>query len=42
MWHNQTLFRVSAQLAAEGIFLGLDRPLKPEGVGIGFSQARKP
>ena len=42
MWHNQTLFRVSAQLAAEGIFLGLDRNLKPDVFVIGFSHASNP
>src|SRR6478736_3607894 len=36
MWHNQALFRVSAQLAAEGIVLGLDRNLKPEVMVVGF------
>jgi hypothetical protein len=41
MWHNQTLFRVSAQLASEGIFSGLDRRLKPEVVIAAFSQAGK-
>jgi hypothetical protein len=36
MWHNQTLFRVSAQLAADGIFLGIDRNLNPDVFLIGF------
>ncbi len=39
MWHNQTLFRVSAQLAAEGIFFGLDSTLKPDVFVIGFSHS---
>src|SRR5688572_2209759 len=38
MWHNQTLFRVSAQLAADGIFSGLDKNLKPEVVIAAFSR----
>src|SRR5688572_15869130 len=42
MWHNQTLFRVSAQLAAEGIFHGLDRNLKPDVFVIGFAHTEKP
>ncbi|MFC5271579.1 DNA integrity scanning protein DisA nucleotide-binding domain protein [Adhaeribacter terreus] len=41
MWHNQTLFRVSAQLAAEGIFSGLDRNLKPEVSIAAFGQTGK-
>ncbi|KAA9340899.1 DNA integrity scanning protein DisA nucleotide-binding domain protein [Adhaeribacter soli] len=36
MWYNQTLFRVSAQLAADGIFSGIDRNLKPDVFLIGF------
>lgn len=39
MWHNQTLFRVSAQLAATGIFSGLDKGLKPEVLILVFKQA---
>src|SRR5678816_2939286 len=41
MWHNQTLFRVSAQLAAEGIFSILDKNLKPEVSIAAFSQDEK-
>ncbi|HSI90500.1 MAG TPA: diadenylate cyclase, partial [Adhaeribacter sp.] len=36
MWHNQTLYRVSSKLAAEGIFSGLDRNLQPDVFLIGF------
>src|SRR5688572_4111565 len=39
MWHNQTLFRVAAQLAAEGIFLGLDKNLKPEVIIAAFNKS---
>jgi hypothetical protein len=38
MWHNQTLFRVAAQLAADGIFLGLDKNLKPEVIIAAFNK----
>lgn len=41
MWHNQTLYRVSAQLAAEGIFSGIDRNLKPDVYLIGFSHNKQ-
>ncbi len=37
MWETQTLFRVSAKLAAEGIFNTLDRGLTPDIFLLGFA-----
>ncbi|GGG54716.1 DNA integrity scanning protein DisA nucleotide-binding domain protein [Hymenobacter glacieicola] len=41
MWENQSLFRVSAQLSADGIFNLLDRSLKPEVFLLGIASARE-
>ncbi|WP_180754481.1 DNA integrity scanning protein DisA nucleotide-binding domain protein [Hymenobacter sp. DG01] len=41
MWENQSLFRVSAQLSADGIFNLLDRSLKPEVFLLGLASARE-
>ncbi|WBA43364.1 diadenylate cyclase [Hymenobacter canadensis] len=41
MWDHQSLFRVSAQLFAEGIFNLLDRTLKPEVFLLGLASARE-
>ncbi|SFP75588.1 diadenylate cyclase [Hymenobacter arizonensis] len=42
MWEHQSLFRVSAQLFAEGIFNLLDRNLRPEVFLIGFASSKEP
>ncbi|HEX8657998.1 MAG TPA: diadenylate cyclase [Hymenobacter sp.] len=41
MWEHQSLFRVSAQLFAEGIFNLLDRSLRPEVFLLGFATAKE-
>ena len=41
MWENQSLFRVSVQLFAEGVFNLLDRALKPEVFLLGVASARE-
>ena len=41
MWEHQSLFRVSAQLFAEGVFNLLDRSLRPEVFLIGFASAKE-
>ena len=41
MWENQSLFRVSAQLFADGVFNLLDRTLKPEVFLLGVASARE-
>ena len=41
MWEHQSLFRVSAQLFAEGVFNLLDRSLRPEVFLLGFASARE-
>ncbi|RPD44556.1 hypothetical protein DNI29_20705 [Hymenobacter sediminis] len=41
MWENQSLFRVSAQLSADGTFNLLDRSLKPEVFLLGVASARE-
>ncbi|MFC7668427.1 hypothetical protein ACFQT0_14380 [Hymenobacter humi] len=41
MWEHQSLFRVSAQLFAEGIFNLLDRNLRPEVFLVGFASAKE-
>ncbi|MBC8082047.1 MAG: hypothetical protein H7Z21_02445, partial [Hymenobacter sp.] len=41
MWEHQSLFRVSAQLFAEGVFNLLDRGLRPEVFLVGFASARE-
>jgi hypothetical protein len=41
MWEYQNLFRVSAQLFAEGIFNLLDRNLRPEVLLLGLAAARE-
>ncbi|RSK45029.1 diadenylate cyclase [Hymenobacter rigui] len=41
MWENQSLFRVSAQLFADGVFNLLDRTLKPEVFLLGLASARE-
>ncbi len=41
MWEHQSLFRVSAQLFAEGIFNLLDRNLRPEIFLLGFASAKE-
>lgn len=41
MWDHQSLFRVSAQLFADGIFNLLDRNLKPEVFLLGLASARE-
>ena len=41
MWEHQSLFRVSAQLFAEGIFNLLDRSLRPEVFLVGFASAKE-
>ncbi|SET46189.1 diadenylate cyclase [Hymenobacter actinosclerus] len=41
MWENQSLFRVSAQLFADGVFNLLDRALKPEVFLLGIASARE-
>jgi hypothetical protein len=41
MWEHQSLFRVSAQLFAEGIFNLLDRSLRPEVFLLGFASAKE-
>ena len=40
MWEHQSLFRVSAQLFAEGVFNLLDRSLRPEVFLLGFASAK--
>ena len=42
MWEHQSLFRVSAQLFAEGVFNLLDRNLRPEVFLLGFASAKEP
>ncbi|MGI4871960.1 MAG: diadenylate cyclase [Janthinobacterium lividum] len=42
MWEHQSLFRVSAQLFAEGIFNLLDRNLRPEVFLLGLAAGREP
>ncbi|WP_051719055.1 DNA integrity scanning protein DisA nucleotide-binding domain protein [Hymenobacter sp. IS2118] len=42
MWEHQSLFRVSAQLFAEGIFNLLDRNLRPEVFLVGFASSKEP
>ena len=42
MWEHQSLFRVSAQLFAEGIFNLLDRNLRPEVFLLGLATGREP
>ena len=42
MWEHQSLFRVSAQLFAEGVFNLLDRSLRPEVFLLGFAAGREP
>ena len=41
MWEHQSLFRVSAQLFAEGVFNLLDRSLRPEIFLLGFAAGRE-
>ena len=41
MWEHQSLFRVSAQLFAEGVFNLLDRNLKPEVMLLGLASAKE-
>ncbi|TGE16424.1 hypothetical protein E5J99_09875 [Hymenobacter elongatus] len=41
MWDHQSLFRVTAQLFADGIFNLLDRNLKPEVFLLGLASARE-
>ena len=41
MWEHQSLFRVSAQLFAEGVFNLLDRSLRPEVFLLGFAAGRE-
>ena len=41
MWEHQSLFRVSAQLFAEGVFNLLDRSLRPEVFLVGFAAGRE-
>ncbi|KAA9327494.1 hypothetical protein F0P96_16050 [Hymenobacter busanensis] len=41
MWDYQSLFRVSAQLLAEGVFNLLDRNLRPEVFLLGMAAARE-
>jgi hypothetical protein len=41
MWEHQSLFRVSAQLFAEGVFNLLDRSLRPEVFLLGFASAKE-
>ena len=41
MWEHQSLFRVSAQLFAEGIFNLLDRNLRPEVFLLGLASGRE-
>ena len=41
MWEHQSLFRVSAQLFAEGVFNLLDRNLRPEVFLLGFASAKE-
>ena len=41
MWEHQSLFRVSAQLFAEGVFNLLDRSLRPEVFLLGLASARE-
>ena len=41
MWEHQSLFRVSAQLFAEGVFNLLDRSLRPEIFLLGFASAKE-
>ena len=41
MWENQSLFRVSVQLFADGVFNLLDRSLKPEVFLLGVASARE-
>ena len=41
MWEHQSLFRVSAQLFAEGVFNLLDRNLRPEVFLLGFAAGRE-
>ena len=41
MWEHQSLFRVSAQLFADGIFNLLDRSLRPEVFLLGFASAKE-
>ncbi|GAA4385197.1 diadenylate cyclase [Hymenobacter koreensis] len=41
MWDYQSLFRVSAQLLAEGVFNLLDRNLRPEVFLLGLAAARE-
>ena len=41
MWDYQSLFRVSAQLFAEGVFNLLDRNLRPEVLLVGLAAARE-
>jgi len=41
MWENQSLFRVSAQLFAEGVFNLLDRNLRPEVFLLGLASGRE-
>ena len=41
MWEHQSLFRVSAQLFAEGVFNLLDRSLQPEVFLLGFASAKE-
>ncbi|MBF9220895.1 diadenylate cyclase [Hymenobacter ruricola] len=41
MWEHQSLFRVSAQLFAEGVFNLLDRNLRPEIFLLGFASAKE-
>jgi len=41
MWDHQSLFRVTAQLFADGVFNLLDRNLKPEVFLLGLASARE-
>jgi len=41
MWEHQSLFRVSAQLFAEGVFNLLDRSLRPEVFLLGLASAKE-
>lgn len=41
MWDHQSLFRVTAQLFADGVFNLLDRNLKPEVILLGLAAARE-
>ena len=41
MWDHQSLFRVSAQLFADGVFNLLDRNLKPEVLLLGLAAAKE-